>query len=256
MKKIFKYACAAVAATLSFTSCSNEVDMFKSSAKGHIALNLNTEDPVIVSTRGTVDASATDWYVKVNDDEAITVAALATKAYAASTSNTLSVYNYVDMSAALAANSGRGAAYWTGTSESFAIEAGKTTNVSVACGAAQNAEFDVAFNESFTNVANTGYKVVVSQGDSRSLEFTAAKEAEAFYNAGKVTYTLTATVNGNSVNVSKDVALAAGTKTLLTVKANTNGTISLSITYGDMTNAESQEVTIDAATGAEAQANS
>lgn len=246
MKKFSFLAMATVAAALGFTACQNEVDMFETNGTGTIALNVNTTDNEVVA-RGTVSATAEDWYVVVNSDAAITVKALAGKAYAAKESNTLSVYNYIDDAAALDANNGRGAARWEGSSESFKIEAGKTTNVSVACGTAKNAAFDVAFNETFTSVA-TGYKVAVSQ-NSRSLDFTAADEDEAYYSAGEVTYTLTANVNGQNVNVSKNVALVAGTKTLLTVKANTNGTIYLTITYDELTDAEGKEITIDAATG-------
>ena len=244
MKKFFVCALAA----LSFTACVNE-DGLLSESKGYINLNVNTEESVNV-TRGTVSSTATDWYVKVNSDDAITVAALASKAYTAKTNNTLTAYNYANMDAALTANDGRGAAYWTGTSSAFDIIAGQTANVEVNCGKAQNAAFAVVFNETFTNVAAEGYKVTAVSG-TRSLVFNATNTSEVYFNPAEITYTITATVNGKTVNVSKDITLAAGTKTTLTVKANTNGTISLSITYDDMTN-ESKEITIDAATGAEA----
>lgn len=250
MKKISFFAMTAIAVVFGFSACQSEVDMFETNGTGSIALNVTNDDNTVVAARATVSATAEDWYVVVNNDAAITVKALSGKAYAAQESNTLKVYNYLDDAAALAANGGRGAARWEGTSESFKIEAGKTTNVSVACGVAKNAAFGVAFNESFTGVAADGYKVAVSQ-NTRSLDFTASNEAEAYYSVGEVTYSLTATVNGKNVNVSKNVTLAAGTKTLLTVKANTNGTISLTITYDELTDADAQEVTIDAATGNE-----
>lgn len=243
MKKYFVCALAA----LSFTACVNE-DGLLSETKGYINLNVNAEENVSV-TRGTVSNTATDWYVKVNQDEPITVAALAGKAYGAKANNTLTAYNYADMAAALAANDGRGAAYWTGNSENFAIEAGKTANVTVDCGAAKNAAFDVVYNDNFKAVA-TNYNLVAT-ASSRSLEFNTMTNGVAYFEAGKITYTLTATVNSKNVNVSKDLTLEAGTKTTLTVKANTNGTISLTINYNDMTDADAQEITIDAATGAE-----
>lgn len=256
MKKSILFASAAIAA-LAFTSCSNEVDMFQSvqSEKGYIALNVDATEPISVSaTRGTVSASATDWYVKLNNGSQMTVASIAGKAFNASTNNTLTVYNYTSMETALATNSGRGAAYWTGTSASFDIEAGKTANVSVNCGTAKNAAFSVVFNSTFTAVAATGYKVTASTGSGdakRSLVFDASNSTTAYYESGTLTYTLEASVNGKNVEVSKDVTLTAGTNTQLTVKSNTNGTINLTITYTDFTTDTTNEVTIDAATGAE-----
>ena len=243
MKKFFVCALAA----LSLTACVNE-DGLLSESKGYINLNVNTEESVNV-TRGTVPSTATDWYVKVNSDAAITVAALASKAYSAKTDNTLTAYNFVDMAAALAANNGRGAAYWTGTSGTFDIEAGKSANVTVNCGAAKNAAFDVVYNDNFKAVA-TNYNIVAAAG-TRSLEFNTTTNGVAYFEAGKITYTLTASVNSKNVNVSKDLTLEVGTKTTLTVKANTNGTISLTINYDELTDAAAQEITIDAATGAE-----
>ena len=242
MKKYFVCALAA----LSFTACVNE-DGLLSETKGYINLNVNAEENVSV-TRAEVPITAEDWFVVVNSDAAITVKELAGKAYVAKEENTLTAYNYATMDDALTANSGRGAAYWTGTSGTFAIRAGETADVIVECGKAQNAAFAAVFNETFTTVAS-GYKLTAKSG-SRSLDFDATNTSDGYFVPGTITYTIAATVNGKSVNVSKDLTLTAGTKTTLTVKANTNGTISLSITYDNMTS-ESKGITIDAATGEE-----
>lgn len=256
MKKFSFLAMATVAAAIGFTACQSEVDMFETNGTGTIALNVNTTDNKVVA-RATVSSNATDWYVKVNSDDAITVAALASKAYAASATNTLTVYNYDDMATALGANGGRGAAYWTGTSSNFAIEAGKASNVTVNCGAAKNAAFSVVFNESFTNLVEAGYKVVASTGADatlRSLDFTAANEGTAYYEAGTLKYTLTATIGTKPVSVTKNIDITAGTNTQLTVKANSNGTITLTtIEYTEFNTDTTNEVTIDALTGGEVQ---
>lgn len=244
MKKYFVCALAA----LSFTACVNE-DGLLSETKGYINLNVNAEENVNV-TRAEVPITAEDWFVAVNSDAAITVKELAGKAYVAKEENTLTAYNYATMDDALTANSGRGAAYWTGTSGNFAIEAGKTANVTVDCGAAKNAAFAVVFNQTFKDVAAEGYKVTATS-ENRALVFDANNTNEGYFSPATITYTIAATVNGKNVNVSKELTLTAGTKTTLTVKANTNGTISLVINYNELTDAAGQEITIDAATGAE-----
>lgn len=252
MKKNLFFVAAALVAMFGTTSCVNEVDMFKTAGTGTISLNVTNDDVFAVETRASVSSTSTDWYVKVNNDAAITVSALQGKAYTASQTNSLSVYyKNATLADALAANNGWGEAFWYGTSDNFVIEAGKTTTVNVTCGTAQDAAFSVAFNESFTNVAAEGYKVTASMS-SRSLEYNAGTGTKlGYFEPGTLTYVVSGTVNGKTVNISKNLTLEAGTKYVLTVKANTNGTIGLSITYTEMADGAAQEVTIDAATGAE-----
>lgn len=250
MKKNLFFVAAALVAMFGTTSCVNEVDMFKTNGTGKINLSITNDDVLSLETRASV-TSSTDWYVKVNTDEAITLSDLQGKAYSASQSNTLSVYyKNSTLEAALGANNGWGEPYWAGTSGNFAIEAGKTASVTVDCGEAQNAAFAVVFNETFTNVAATGYKVSASMS-SRTLDFT-ANDQEAYYAPGELTYTVTATVNSKPVSITKTLTLVNGKKYVLNVKANTNGTIGLTINYTEMVDGEAQNVTIDAATGGEA----
>ena len=249
MKKNLFFVAAALVAMFGTTSCVNEVDMFKTNGTGKINLSITNDDVLSLETRASV-TSSTDWYVKVNTDEAITLSDLQGKAYSASQSNTLSVYyKNSTLEAALAANSGWGEPCWEGTSGNFAIEAGKTASVTVDCGEAKNAAFTVVFNETFTNVA-TNYKVTASM-NSRTLDFTENNQ-EAYYAPGELTYTVTATVNSKPVSISKKLTLVEGKKYVLNVKANTNGTIGLTINYTEMVDGEAQNVTIDAATGGEA----
>ena len=259
MKKYFMTAVAALAAA-SFTSCSNEVDMFEpiNFEKGYISLDVQNDDILTVQTRAEVSSTSTDWYVKVNNDAAITVNDLQGKGYPAKTGNTLSVYfKNASLTEALADNKGWGEAFWAGTSETFAINAGQTTDVSVACGEAQDAAFSVVFNETFTGVAAEGYKVTASMADgetTRSKEFNASTTPGKllYFTPGTVHYVLTGSVNGKTVNIGKDLAVVKGKKYVLTVKANTNGTINLTISYTEMVNGEAQQITVDAATGGEA----
>ena len=85
---------------------------------------------------------------------------------------------------------------------------------------------------------------------SRTLDFT-ANDQEAYYAPGDLTYTVTANVNSKPVSITKTLNLVKGKKYVLNVKANTNGTIGLTINYTEMVNGEAQNVTIDAATGTE-----
>ena len=87
--------------------------------------------------------------------------------------------------------------------------------------------------------------------NSRTLDFTENNQ-EAYYAPGELTYTVTATVNSKPVSISKKLTLVEGKKYVLNVKANTNGTIGLTINYTEMVDGEAQNVTIDAATGGEA----
>lgn len=259
MKKSILLASAALAA-LSFTSCNNEVDMFEpiGSEKGYIALNVQNDDILTVQTRAEVSSTSEDWYVVVNEDAPITVKDLQGKGYPKNTTNSLSVYyKNASLTEALADNDGWGEAFWAGTSETFAINAGQTTNVSVACGEAQDAAFSVVFNETFTGVAATGYKVTASMTKdetTRSKEFTASTTPGKllYFEPGTVHYVLTGSVNGKPVNIGKDLTVVKGKKYVLTVKANTNGTINLTVSYTEMVDGEPQEIMVDAATGGEA----
>lgn len=263
MKKYLMTVVAALAAA-SFTSCSNEVDMFEpiNFEKGYISLDVQNDDLLTVQTRAEVSSTSTDWYVKVNNDAAITVNALQGKGYPKKTGNTLSVYfKNATLTDALKDNGGWGEAFWSGSSGSFSIDAGKTTEVSVNCEEAQNAAFSVVFNDTFTGVAEEGYKVTASMtkdGTTRSKEFTASTTAGKllYFEPGTVHYELTGRVNGKDVSIGKDLTVVKGKKYVLTVKANTNGTIKLTISYTEMVDGEAQEITIDAATGTEDKSSS
>lgn len=253
MKKFSFLAMAAVAVAFGLSSCQSEVDMFETNGTGSIALKVNTAENVAVS-RATVASDDTDWKVVVNSDAPITVKELSSKAYAAKEDNSLSVYNYASLNDALAANDNWGAAYWTGqTSSTFNIVAGKAASVSVDCGKSKTSSLKVVFNETFTQVANSGFSLTATK-DNRTLTYNASTgEKAGFFAYGDITYSINATVNGKSVNVSnKTLTLAEGTANTLTVKANTNGTISLTINYTDLETGVSDEVTIDAASGEEA----
>lgn len=251
MKKLFILGCAALA--LVATSCNNESETTLNPEGNYGFINLNLGADELLNTRATVSGDdLNNWMVEVNSDAAISASAIASKAYAASNTNTLSVYNYANMDAALAANAGRGAGYWTGTSDNFVIEAGKSTSVNVDCGAPQNAAFKVVFNETFTSIADEDYKVVATSGE-RNIPYDASHLTDGFFApTTTMSYTLTGTIGEKAVNITKsDITLTAGKRTILTVNANTNGTITLEINYDDFTN-ENSSITVDALTGGEA----
>ena len=258
MKKFFVCALAA----LSFTACVNE-DGLLSESKGYINLNVNTDNEMVVTrAEQTVGASElTNWTINIKKGNAAAPEWSTTQVYAAGTDYSAEVYNYVDDNAANNENGGWGAArYYGKTNSNFEVKAGQTTPVEINCGKAQNTKVTVSFTTDFTtlkdnsgNLLITDYSVTLQ---NRSLVFNKDNTltAAAYYAAKTdINYTLSYKYNGNTKTVNGELNTGeAGTATNITINANTNGTISLTIKYDDAWNvATDKTITIDAATGAE-----
>ena len=74
MKKYLMTVVAALAAA-SFTSCSNEMDMFDPISSEKATIDLNVSNDIQMSTRASSDIAEEDyakWYVKVSPDEKAT----------------------------------------------------------------------------------------------------------------------------------------------------------------------------------------
>lgn len=178
---------------------------------------------------------------------------------------TVAVSNYASLDAANSANSPWGAAYYTGSNTNVSVTAGQTTPATVSCGKAQNARFSVNFEDSFKTVVEDDYTVKLST--PRNLTFnkdnkytTDTNVKWAYFEASTtVRYTLTYTLkkDGSKKTKTADIALGeAGTQKVFNVKANTNGEITLTITYEDFTGAGDTNLEIDATTGEEVPATS
>lgn len=227
---------------------------------GYLTLNLSSDNDVNLTKAAQTVTDFSNWNVTVSQEGASQVSCkaseLAGKAFAAGT-YTVSVCNYADDAAACAANSNWGAARYEGSAE-VTVEKGKTNSVTVACGKAKNARFKVVFADSFTAICtdnsgnpNEGY-TFTTNGD-RNLVFSKTTAGNlAYYATGAtVNYNLSYTYNGSTKTPAGSFTMGdAATEKTITISANSNGTISLTISYDDtFTDAGTETVTIDAATG-------
>lgn len=220
---------------------------------GYLTLNLSSDNDVNLTKATQTVTDLGSWNVTVSQTGGSSVSCKASelsgKAFVAGT-YTVSVNNYVDDAAACAANSNWGAARYEG-STSVTVEKGKSNPVTVACGTAKNARFKVVFADSFKAICTGDYSLTTSM--PRTLAFTKDTESKlAYYAAGAtVEYTLHYTYNGVSKNPTGSFTMGgAATEKTITISANNNGTISLTISYDDaFTDGGSETVEIDAATG-------
>ena len=251
MKK-FLMTIAAVIATASFTSCSNEMDMFDpiSSDKATIDLNI-TNDNVMVTRAESDVPNPSSWYITVGTNAQIQVSELSKQKYEAGTYN-ITVSNYATEAGAIEANE----AYYSG-SVSKALVKG-SNDVTVACGKAKNCrvKVDLAGLEGFTAISEA--KLTVSQEgitDPRVLDNSTNGISTGYFYAGQgktINYSLGYKYNGTAKDALtgsiSDPTVA--TEYQVKVVTNSNGTITLTVTYDTEFETKTAEtITIDAATG-------
>lgn len=252
MKKIILSVCALSA--MVFTSCSNEVDMFETigTPKATIELSISN-DKEMVTTRGSQTVSdASNWYIKVGNDAQITVSELDNKTYKAGTEYTMVVSNYTDINAAMPITEA-GNAYYEGT-KTATLNKG-TNTVTINCGTAKNAKLTTSTNG--LSDVNTITEVSINakqgtEGDKRNYTFST--DGSAFFFAGEaINCTISYKYNGTSKTINSNIATVdAATEYKLTLAANDNGIITLTITYDDtFAPGDNTNITIDAATGEE-----
>lgn len=170
---------------------------------------------------------------------------------------TISASNYTDEATAIASNSGWGDAFYSGSTADVTVTAGQTTNATIACGTAKNARLAVEFA---LGTDFTEYKVTVAKdGVPDGLVFSAenANTAKAYFTASKtgIGYSIDYKYKGTAKNITgKTIDLGgAATEKKIRVASNTNGTITITVTRDEeFGNGGSESVTIDAATGEEA----
>lgn len=248
MKKFFLFA--VVAASFSFASCSNEVDMFENATtKATIDLNITSDNAMV--TRAVQTATNANWFAKVGTNEWTAASSLEGKTYTPGTYS-IQVGNYQTEADALAANEGAGDAYYTLTKS---VELVKGTNtVSFECGTAKNSKVTVDWSGT-NNVAGLAMTSVVAVQGSRTYTYSA--NGAAYFSAGTdVVCTIKYKYNNVDKTIEKTISTpAAATNYALNIAANENGSITtLTITYDDeMTDGTATSTTIDAATGAEVQ---
>ena len=253
MKKYLMTVVAALAAA-SFTSCSNEMDMFDpiSSEKATIDLNITNDDAVV--TRAIQNATTSAWWAKMGDNDWAYANTLEGKTYTPDT-YTIQVGNFKSQAEAMP-NGEAGAAYYTLTKSVKLVKG--TNTVEFACGTAKNGKVTVDWSGTADVAGLTMTSVAASQvatetTPARTYTYTAGGDAY-FYAGAEVTFTINYTYNSVAKTITKKITPAAATQYAFNVSANSNGTITtLTITYDDgMTNGDPTTTTIDAATGAEA----
>lgn len=247
MKKYLMTVVVAIVAA-GFTSCSNEVDMFEPINSDKATINLNITNDNLMITRAESNVTNTSsWYIKVGTNDQISVSELSSKKYTAG-EYTIVVSNYANEAAAITANQ----AYYSGSLTKNLVKGSNT--VTVSCGKAKNCRVkaDLAGLADFSLI--TAAKLTVSQEgvDNRVLNTT---NTTGYFYAGTgktITYQLDYKYNGVDAtaltgNISSPVA---ATEYQVKVVTNTNGTITLTITYDtEFTENTVETITIDAATG-------
>ena len=252
MKKYLLTVVAALAA-VSFNSCTNEIDMFEplNSDKATIDLNITNDNSMNTRAVGNV-SDPSGWYITVGTNAQIQVSELSSQKYNAGNYN-ITVSNYASEAAAITAND----AYYEGTNENENLKKG-SNSVTVACGTAKNCRVkaDLAGLDGFNQISDA--KLTVSQASVSARELTTANTTGYFYaGSGKtISYTLSYTYTKADNSTDEKTATgsisnpAAATEYQVKVVTNSNGTITLTVTYDtEFTTVTTETITIDAATG-------
>lgn len=251
-----KKALTLIAVLATVCSCGKKIAEVEN-GMAYLDLGLSQNDEVNVTKADQNVTDLSKWTVVVTKADNSSVAydgpasALMGKAITPG-DYTIEVYNYADDAAAAEAESGFGAARYSGTIANQTLNAG-VNNVNIACGRAKNARFKVTFNDSFTGIcSSTDYSLTTKE--SPVIAFNeGTTPGKLAYRAAEstVTATLHYTYNGTPKNPEVSFTMgAAATWKNVNITANDNGTISISISYDDtFTEADATTITIDAATG-------
>lgn len=252
MKKSILLASAALAA-LSFTSCNKEVDMFEPIGSERATINFNITSDDAVDTRAIQDATTSEWWAKLGENEWAYANTLENKTYTPG-DYTIQVGNYKSQADAMP-NNEAGAPYYTLTKSVTLVKG--TNTVAFACGTAKNGKVNVDWTGTagvagLTMTSVAASQVATENTPARTYTYTAGGTAY-FYAGAEVTFTINYTYNSVAKTITKKITPAAATQYAFNVSANSNGTITtLTITYDDgMANGDATSTTINAATGNE-----
>lgn len=237
---------------LVFTACQQETDS-TALATGHIQLRLSTDDAL--RTRAQQDVSdISSWYAVVsNGSETLFDQQIGNQLSAREFdpgTYSISVRNYHDTDAALAANSGWGDAYHTGSVSNVEISAGGTAYVHIACGRSENAKFRLDYTE-FSGIIDA-----LTISSPRQLTFAYSEGTlanEAFFEPGAtLTYTITYTISGETKTTETQTLTlgTAATVSILKIKSDIYGSIIVNLTCDNTFEGDAQsDIVIDGASG-------
>ena len=245
MKKYLMTVVAAIVAA-GFTSCNNEVDMFQPIGSEKATINLNITNDNVMITRSESDVPNTSsWYIKVGTNDQIQVSDLSKQKYAAG-EYSIVVSNYATEADAITANQ----AYYTGSVSRDLVKG--SNNVTVACGKAKNCRVmaDLAGLADFSAI--TEARLTVSQTEAPNRVLNTSNAIGYFYAGKTISYDLDYMYNGTPATTLKGSISSpvAATEYQVKVVTNSNGTITLTVTYDtEFSTVTAETITIDAATG-------
>lgn len=257
MRKTFLFACAVIAATLSFTSCTSEVDMFENAGKtAKIDLNI-TNDDAMVTRASDQTADLTVWKASVSPNAQELTAA--TGWVTANTlgsfkpgNYTIAVSNYATEAEVYSLPGGKGDAYYTGSKNITLVKG--SNPVEIDCGTAKNCRVKANLS-GITGVSGITDVVLKAKqtGSVTRAEYTFANNDVAYFYANNaISYTLDYKYNGTAMTQAGSISGPEAAKEYnISIGTTDNGKIVLTIKYDNTFGAGTTEsVTIDAATGA------
>ena len=243
-----------IALALSATACVSDADLDVADNKGYINVSVSADNSMETRAEQTV-SDFSDWAITVRkSSEANDIKWSSGKAFAAGTYS-VTAKRFGGEDRAYTQNNDWGDAYYEGTTtESVTVVAGKSADATIICGQAKNARLKVKVNslpEAFTEVS----VVANNAANTRTLTFNSSTNNKPAYFMAteQVSYTLKYKYNGtDKLNSGVITMKGAATENIITVSANDNGLISVTIKYDDaFGNGNSSTITIDAATGNE-----
>ncbi len=238
-----------MALAMTMVSCTNEEIPTPAEQYGYININVSN-DPLVenaTQTRAEVRNIA-NWFVMAGDIDLTEGNKVPAGTY------TVTAKSHTNMDAALALEDKWGVAYYEGSAKNIVVVAGQTATANINCGKAKNGRITTSFNlaEVFTDVSIE----VERQLTFDKLTFDKDNQSKkAYFAPGEVSYTLKYKYNGSEEkSIAGAVTVAAGTEHIISVSSNSNGTITVNITYDDtFADGDDQNINFDAATGEEVQ---
>jgi len=277
MKKYLMTVIAVLAA--SFTSCTNEVDMFEPINSDKATINLNVSNDVLMVTRASSAISSNDyenWFFQVSP-KTVTIGETTTNAgsttatgfKAASTIGNykfeaggylVEVRNYATEADAYKANDNKGAAFYVGSVDKALVKGNNA--VEVDCGQAQNCRVSVNLSGLSDLSAISNPSITLTQS-ARGVACPALTNGQTgYFKAGEtISYVLnykytapgSTTAEERSTTSVNITAPSAHTEYSIVAATNSNGTITLTIKRDEaFDDGTDYTITIDAATGDQA----
>lgn len=232
-----------MALAMAMVSCTNEEIITPAEQYGYINVNVTNEplEENVAQTRATV-ADYKTWVVTAGDKDLTKDNKVPAGTYK------VTAKSHTNMDAALALEDKWGVAYYEGSAENIVVAAGQTATAEISCGKAKNGRITTSFNlaEVFTDVSIEVGRELTFNKDNQSKK--------AYFEPGEVSYTLKYKYNGSEEkSIPGAVTVAAGTEHIISVSSNSNGTITVNITYDDtFADGDDQNINFDAATGNQA----